>query len=57
MKEHMAKMIGKQMKKLPDDQKRDFMAKFYQKVKDKPDCDRLCTQMKKMINYGKDDYR
>lgn len=57
MKEQMAKMIAGKMKNLDDEQKRGFMEKFYQKVKDKPDCDTLCKQMQEMIDYRKDDYR
>lgn len=53
----MAKMIAGKMKKLPDDQKRGFMKKFYEKTKNHPEVDKLCNEMKQMIGYEKEDYR
>jgi hypothetical protein len=57
MKEQFAKQIAKQIRKLPDNTKRDFMKKFYEKNKDNPDVDKLCEQLKEQIGYGKDDFR
>ena len=57
LKEKLAKSIGDQIKKLPDEMKRDFMRKFYQHNKDNPEINKLLDDMKKMIGYGKDDFK
>lgn len=52
MKEKMAKMI---VDKLNDDQKRQMIQAFYDKHKNRPDVDKLVEDMKKTLNYKKDD--
>jgi len=52
MKKILADLI---IKKLNDKQKRDMIQKFYEKNKNRPDVDKLVDDMKKMLNYDKDD--
>lgn len=52
MKDKLAKFIAG---KLDDDQKREMIQKFYEKNKLRPDIDKLVKDMKKALNYKKDD--
>lgn len=52
MKEKIARMIAS---KLNDEQKREMIQKFYDKNKHRPDVDKLVEDMKKALNYKKDD--
>jgi len=52
MKEKMANIIAS---KLNDEQKREMIQAFYDKNKNRPDVDVLVENMKKTLNYKKDD--
>ena len=52
MKDKIARMIAS---KLNDDQKREMIQAFYEKNKLRPDVDKLVKDMKKALNYKKDD--
>jgi len=52
MKDKIARMIASKMN---DDQKRQMIQAFYEKNKLRPDVDKLVKDMKKALNYKKDD--
>ena len=50
-KEKLARFLGGRMKRLPQEQKKDFIEKFKKKIEGTKDYESTLQQMKDMIGY------